>query len=106
MKLLAALAITPLLSAQIMYVGTYTEPQSRSKGIYAYRFDAKTGKMAPLGLVAETPNPTFLAVHPNGKYLYAINEINEFQGKKAGSVSAYSINKTTGKLTPLHTVSS
>jgi 6-phosphogluconolactonase len=106
MKLLAAMALAPLLSAQIMYVGTYTAPQSSSKGIYAYRFDAKTGKMAPLGLVAETPNPTFLAVHPNGKFLYAINEINEFQGKKAGSVSAYSIDKATGKLTPLNTVSS
>src|ERR1700712_6113887 len=106
MKLFAAMALAPLLSAQIMYVGTYTAPQSSSKGIYAYKFDAKTGNMAPLGLVAETPNPTFLAVHPNGRYLYAINEINEYNGKKAGSVSAYSINKTTGKLTPLHTVSS
>jgi 6-phosphogluconolactonase len=106
MKLFAMLALGPLLSAQIMYVGTYTAPQSDSKGIYAYRFDAKTGKMTPLGMVAETPNPTFLAVHPNGKYLYAINEINTFEGKPAGSVSAYSIDKASGKLTPLNTVSS
>ncbi|MES1256921.1 MAG: lactonase family protein, partial [Acidobacteriota bacterium] len=106
MKLLAALAFAPILSAQIMYVGTYTAPQSNSKGIYAYRFDAKTGRMAPLGLVAETPNPTFLAVHPNGKYLYAINEINSYQGKKAGSVTSYSIDKASGKLTQLNQVSS
>ena len=95
-----------MLSAQIMYVGTYTAPQSSSKGIYAYKFDAKTGKMAPLGLMAETPNPTFLAVHPNGKYLYAVNEVDTFQGKPAGSVSAYSIDKASGKLTLLNTVSS
>jgi 6-phosphogluconolactonase len=111
MKLPAALALAPvlltqLLSAQLVYVGTYTAPQSSSKGIYAYRFDARNGKMAPLGLMAETPNPTFLAVHPNGKYLYAINEINEYNGKQAGSVSAYSIDKATGKLTLLNTVSS
>jgi 6-phosphogluconolactonase len=110
MKLLAILAValgaTTTLSAQLMYVGTYTNERSHSKGIYAYRFDAKTGKLAPLGLMAEGPDPTFLAVHPNGKFLYAINEINEFQGKKSGAVSAYSIDKTTGKLTLLNQVSS
>ncbi len=109
-KLLLALALAPLfsalLSAQLVYVGTYTEPQSNSKGIYAYRFDNKTGKMAPLGLVAEGPNPTFLAVHPNGKFLYAINEIDEYKGKKSGAVTAYSIDKATGKLTQLNQVSS
>ena len=104
--LLSALTLAPLLSAQILYVGTYTQPQSSAKGIYAYRFDAKTGKLADLGLMAETPNPTFLAVHPNGKYLYAINEINTFQGKQAGSVVAYSIDRATGKLTLLNQVSS
>ena len=106
MKLLASLALTPLLSAQLMYVGTYTEPQSNSKGIYAYRFDAKTGKVTPLGLVSETPNPTFLAVHPNGKYLYAINEVDTYHGAKAGSVTAYAIDKASGKLTELNQVSS
>ena len=106
MKLFAALALAPLLSAQLVYVGTYTAPQSSSKGIYAYKFDAKTGKMAPLGLMAEGPDPTFLAVHPNGKYLYAINEINEYKGKKSGAVTAYSIDKATGKLTELNEVPS
>ncbi len=110
MKLLAvlslALQLAPALSAQLMYVGTYTNPKSGSKGIYAYRFDAAGGKLAPLGLVAETSNPTFLAVHPNGKFLYAINEDNEFQGKRTGAVSAYSIDKASGKLTLLNQVSS
>ncbi len=98
--------LSPLLSAQIMYVGTYTAPQSSSKGIYAYRFDARTGKATPLGLMAETPDPTFLALHPNGKFLYAINELDTFQSKKAGSVTAYAIDRATGKLTQLNQVSS
>jgi 6-phosphogluconolactonase len=106
LTLLGAFALTPLVCAQILYVGTYTQPQSSAKGIYAFKFDAKTGKLAELGLMADTPNPTFLAVHPNGKYLYAINEINEYQGKRAGSVTAYALDRTSGKLTLLNQVSS
>jgi len=97
-RFFAALLLTPLLSAQILYVGTYTEPQSPAKGIYAYRFDAATGKLAPLGLMAQTANPTFLALHPSGKYLYAVNEVNNFQGKSAGSLTAYAVDAATGKL--------
>src|SRR5580765_8938119 len=59
----------------IMYVGTYTK--APSKGIYAYRFQGATGEVTPLGaagLAAETENPSFLAVHPNQRFLYAVNE--------------------------------
>jgi len=52
----------------LVYVGTYTG--ENSKGIYAFRMN-KEGKLAPLGLVAETPSPSFLAISPNHKYLYA-----------------------------------
>ena len=108
MRLIPVLLAVPLLiastvSAQLMYVGTYTEGDT--KGIYAYRFDSRTGKLAPLGLMAETPNPTFLALHPSGKYLYAVNEINDFGGKSAGGISAYSIDRSSGKLTELNQVS-
>ena len=91
----------------IMYVGTYTRPPS--KGIYAYRFQRETGKMTPLGeagLVAETENPSFLAVHPNGRFLYAVNEISRYQEENAGSISAFAIDRATGALTPLNRVSS
>jgi 6-phosphogluconolactonase len=102
--LLAQLFSVQNVSAQIMYVGTYTE--GTSKGVYAYRFDNKTGKLTPLGIEAESADPTFLALHPNGKYLYGVNEINTFQGKRAGAVSAWSIDRATGKLTLLNQVSS
>jgi 6-phosphogluconolactonase len=105
MRFLLVFALAQLLSAQILYVGTYTQPQSSAKGIYAYRLDPKTGKLADLGLMAETPNPTFLALHPSGKYLYAVNEVNSFEGKTAGSVTAYAIDRATGKLTQLNQVS-
>src|SRR5258706_6946247 len=88
----------------IAYTGTYT--RGGSKGIYAARFDSATGKLVSIGLVAETPNPTFLAVHPNQRFLYAVNEINNYEGQTAGSVSAYSIDAATGQLTLLNRVSS
>src|SRR3984893_3251596 len=73
-------------SSYLMYVGTYTGPDS--KGIYAYRFDAATGQATPVGLVAETVNPSFLAIDPTQRFLYAANEISDYQGHKSGVISA------------------
>jgi 6-phosphogluconolactonase len=83
-----------------VYVGTYTG--KKSKGIYACRLQTSSGALTPLGLVAETPNPTFLDIHPNGKLLYAANETDKFAGKSSGAVTAYSIDTHTGKLTRLN----
>src|SRR5437868_3261248 len=88
----------------LAFVGTYTG--QRSKGIYAYRFNATTGQLASLGLVAETSNPSFLAVHPSHKFLYAVNETGDFQNQKSGGVSAFAIDGRTGKLTLLNQVAS
>src|ERR1700720_1721388 len=84
------------MNSYLMYVGTYTGPAS--KGIYAYRFDAATGQTTPLGLVAETANPSFLAVDPSRRFLYAVNEISDYQGEKSGGVSAFAIDQKSGKL--------
>lgn len=90
----------------LLYVGTYTEEGSQSKGIYAYRYDAATGQITSLGLAAETTNPSFVALHPNGRFLYAVNEIQNYKGPNSGGVSAFSIDRTTGKLTFLNEVAS
>src|ERR1700690_4342111 len=100
-----ALAFAPALSAQILYVGAYTNVPD-SKGISAFRFDAASGKLAPLGLMAETTSPSFLAVSPNGRFLYAVNETDRFQGNSGGAVSAFAIDRSTGKLTLLNQVAS
>lgn len=89
-----------------VYVGTYTEEGSESKGIYAYRFDSETGKLDPIGLVAETTNPSFLVVHPNHRFIYAVNEVSNYKGQKSGAVSAFAIDRATGKLTLLNQVAS
>ncbi len=86
----------------LVYVGTYTGEETKSKGIYAFRYDAATAQVTPLGLAAESTNPSFVAVHPNGKFLYAVNELGNYKGPNSGGVSAFAIDRTTGKLTFLN----
>jgi 6-phosphogluconolactonase len=90
----------------LMYVGTYTEEGSASKGVYAYHFDPETAKLTSLGLAAATINPSFLVVHPNHRFLYAVNEVGNYKGEKSGAVSAFAIDRATGKLTLLNEIAS
>jgi len=96
----------PVEHNYLVYVGTYTEDGSKSKGIYAYRYDAATSEITSAGLAAETVNPSFLAVHPNHRFLYAVNEVGNYKGQKSGAVSAFAIDRVTGKLTLLNQVAS
>jgi len=114
-RLLAFLLVAVVTSAAasvahrheyLVYVGTYTEDGSKSKGIHVYRFDAKTTALTSLGLAAETTNPSFLAVHPNHRFVYAVNEVSNFKAQKSGAVSAFAIDRATGKLTLLNQVAS
>src|SRR5271165_5000199 len=106
MTLLATAAPAAKQGKYLFYVGTYTEEGSKSKGIYAYRYDAATSEITPLGLAAETTNPSFVAPHPNGRFLYAVNEVGNYKGPNSGGVSAFSIDRATGKLTFLNEVAS
>jgi 6-phosphogluconolactonase len=90
----------------LLYVGTYTEQGSESKGIYVYRFDSATGQLVPIGLAAKTINPSFIAVHPDQRFLYAVNEVSNYNGQKSGAVSAFAIDHASGKLTLLNQVAS
>ena len=84
----------------LVYFGTYTG--AKSKGIYVSRLDPATGRLTPAELAVETVSPSFLAVHPNRRFVYAANEIGEFNGKPGGAVSAFSIDAATGRLTLLN----
>jgi 6-phosphogluconolactonase len=107
---LALLPATRLLRAQgtdgrLVYFGTYTT-NTKSKGIYVSRFDDRTGALTPPTLAAEASSPSFLAPHPSRDLVYAVSEINEFEGKKSGAVSAFAIERRTGALTLLNQQSS
>jgi len=79
-----------------VYIGTYTGPQS--KGIYAAKFDSDTGKLEAPVLAGELTRPSFVAIHPNRKYLYAVSETG------TSTVSAFEIDPKTGVLKLLNTV--
>ena len=87
-----------------VYVGTYTTGES--KGIYLLRLDLASGALQSAGVAAEGPNPSFLAIHPSRRVLYAVSEMGRFAGKETGAVSAMSIDPQTGKLILLNQQSS
>jgi 6-phosphogluconolactonase len=77
----------------IVYVGTYTEQVSHLKGtpgegISVYRFDPSSGALQFVQVVAGPVNPSFVALDPGGRYLYAVNETGELDGERSGAVSA------------------
>ena len=74
----------------LLYVGTYTE-EKRTDGIYLVRMDRRSGKLRQVGAVNAGANPSFLAIHPNGRSLYAVNELEKYDGKASGAVSSFSI---------------
>jgi len=94
---LAAFALAaPAGKPVAVYVGTYTDGASR--GIYRLTFDAAAGTLTEPVLAVDTTNPSFLAVHPSGRFLYAAGEISSFGGAPTGKVSAFAIDARTGRL--------
>jgi 6-phosphogluconolactonase len=88
---------------RLLFVGTQTETGS-SRGIYAYRWEPLSGELQAAGLAAESENPTFLAIDPDAKYLYAANEIASFEARASGAVSAFEIDHAAAKLKPMNEV--
>ena len=95
------LALASLMSASgadyLVYAGTYTRGASR--GIYAYRLQSAAGKLKPLGVAVEMSSPSFLALDPSRRFLYAV-------GEEANVADAFSIDPATGRLAFLNQVSS
>jgi 6-phosphogluconolactonase len=79
----------------LVYVGTYTG--AKSKGIYVFRLQTSNLEvsqnitLAPLGLAAELPNPSFLELDLERRLLFAVSEVDRFEGKTGGVVSAYAV---------------
>jgi 6-phosphogluconolactonase len=88
----------------LVYFGTYTG--AKSKGIYVSRLDSSSGALSAPELAAEVANPSFLAVHPTRDFLYAVNEVSDYGDKPTGSVTAFAIDRSTGKLVALNQQSS
>jgi 6-phosphogluconolactonase len=88
----------PQGKSTLVYIGTHTG--ENAKGIYFYRLQSagtevfQNVTLVPLGLAAETPNPTFFETDPTRRLLFAVNEIDQFEGKPGGAVSAFAIDET------------
>jgi 6-phosphogluconolactonase len=89
-----------------LYVGTYTHGKTPSEGIYLLELDLASGRLTTMGPAARLADPSFLAIHPSRKFLYAVNELGEFNGQKGGGVSALAIAPASGMLTLLNQQSS
>lgn len=86
---------------QFVYVGTYTN-DTKSEGIYIFRFNLETGVVTPGGVASGVRNPSFLAIHPTGRFAYSVNEVADSEGKRTGAVTAFAIDPATGMLTRLN----
>lgn len=90
-----------------VFVGTYTEPirfgtgeimKGRGEGIYRCELDLQTGELVLADKTAGVSNPSYLTLDVSKKYLYAVNELKEFEGRASGAVSAFSVEPGTHKL--------
>jgi 6-phosphogluconolactonase len=86
-----------------VYLGTYN--RNGSKGIYVSRLDTATGALAAPELAAEANSASFVAVDPSHKFLFAVSEVDRYNGQPAGALSAFAIDAASGKLTLLNTQS-
>lgn len=100
---LAMLAGSAAAQSFDVYFGT--SARDPHGAIYRARFDAEAGRLAPAERVAETLRPSFLALHPDGRFLYAVNEVDDFEGGATGAVSAFAVDPAGGGLRALNQVS-
>lgn len=96
---------------RLIFVGTYTEPirfgtgkilQGKGEGIHVYALDTNTGAMTPRTVAVGVRNPSYLAFDPTQRFLYAVNELKEFEGAASGAVSAFKLDSASGELTFLN----
>jgi 6-phosphogluconolactonase len=80
----------------LVYVGTYTS--GKSEGIYLYRFDLTSGKLRHAATTKGVKDPSFIALSPGRRNLYAVNEVEDFGGKKSGALSSFAVDQPTGSL--------
>jgi 6-phosphogluconolactonase len=85
---------------EILYAGTFSV--RGSEGIYVFNFDRKLKKLEQIQTVSTPESPSFIALHPTGRFLYSVNRGNSQALTNSGSISAFSIDPSNGKLSPLN----
>ncbi|HVU88364.1 MAG TPA: lactonase family protein [Pirellulales bacterium] len=88
----------------LVFVGTYTS--GPDEGVYTCELDTKTGALKKLAASGNVKGPSFVAIHPNHKFLYAVSEVADYKDSNTGAVTSFALDPATGKLTPLNHQSS
>ena len=96
----ASLVPAPRSETLTFYVGTYTDTGSR--GIYRFTLDPRSGAASEPVLASAAKNPSFLALHPGGRFLYSVGEMGGRDGGRTGAVNAFSVDSNTGELALLN----
>jgi 6-phosphogluconolactonase len=95
------------VSELVIYVGTYTEKilfgtgqifEGQGEGIHLYGLDPARGTLNPLYTARGIENPSYLAFHPNRRFLYAVNELKNYNGEATGTLSAFTLDLLSGQL--------
>jgi 6-phosphogluconolactonase len=96
-----------MANEMLVYVGTYTEPirfgtgkilEGKGEGVYLYRMDPATGTLEFDSTTTGVVNPSYLAIHPTQRFLYAVNELKTYEDKPSGTVSAFAVDGKSGRL--------
>jgi 6-phosphogluconolactonase len=104
------------MALDLVFCGTYTDPSRQagftvtrerpvmgmtgptgSEGIHVFARDRQTGGLTKVGS-APSVNPSFLALDPSGRFLFAVNEVRDFHGEESGAVSSFVLDRDTGSL--------
>ena len=97
-------------NSTLLFVGTYTRKEGhvdgKAEGIYILKMNNETGELTNIGTIPNQINPSYLTIHPTGKYIYSVNELADGSPENIGTVSAFSFDKKTNKATFLNSVSS
>ncbi len=83
----------------LMFVGMYTSNEANGVHVFGVDKDMTSFQLLSVG---EAKNPSYLAVHPNHNFVYAVNEVGDYKGQKGGGLSSFSLDPTTGALAPLN----
>ena len=95
----------------LVFIGTYTDPvlfgtgevmHGKGEGIYAFRLDPSSGTMRPVSKISGVTNPSYLAIDGTRRFLYAVNELKTYEDRSSGTVSAFAVERDTGRLSLLN----
>ena len=104
-------AAIPARARTLCYIGGYNKHAppggaGNGQGIALFEMNPTTGALAPVSTFTDIASPSFITLSADKRFLYALSEIDDFNGQHDGSVTAFAVDRLSGELTRLNVVSS